>query len=135
MSNEYIEHGDVLDVRDIAGHIREAASVVDAEDCTEDEQAEALEALKAYAEAFPGYPEPEAGDWEALADAWDELDGPTAIRESYWEDYVAEYLKETGYLPSDLAWFIVIDWEKTAAHVLDDYTEFELDGVTYYIRL
>lgn len=135
MSNVYIEHGDVLDARDIAGHIREAASVVEAEDCTEDEQNEALEALKAYAKAFPGYIELEEGNWEALEEAWGALEGPTAIRESYWEEYVEEYLKETDYLPQDLAWFIVIDWEKTGEHVKQDYTEFELDGVTYYIRL
>lgn len=136
MSNEYIEHDDVLDVRDIAGHIREAASVVDAEDCTEDEQAEALEALKAYADAFNDLTNIDHGeDWEALADAWDELDGPTMIRESYWVDYVEEYLKEIGYLPQDLADFIVIDWSATAENVKQDYTEFDLDGVTYYIRL
>lgn len=135
MSNEYIEHDDVLDVRDIAGHIREAASVVDAEDCTEDEQAEALEALKAYADAFNDLTNIDHGeDWEALADAWDELDGPTMIRESYWVAYVQELATDIGAVGEGADW-IVIDWTATADGVKVDYTEFDLDGETYYIRL
>lgn len=137
MSNEYIKHEDVLDVRDIAEYTREAAAVVDdAENYTEDECTEAAEALKAYAEAFNDLTNIDHGEnWEALADAWDELEGPTAIRESYWVEYIEGYLKEIGYLPQDLPWWIVIDWEKTAEHVKEDYTGFELDGVTYFIQL
>ena len=131
MSNPYIKHDDTLDVRDIANTIRHAIRNWD----TEDERLDALEALKVYEEAFPGTPTFQDGDWEALADAWGELDGPTAIAESYFTEYTEEYLKELGYLPQDLAWFIKVDWEKTAEHVKADYTEFELEGTTYLIRL
>lgn len=127
MSNPYIKHGDILDVRDIANTIRHAIRNWD----TEDERLDALEALKAYEEAFPGTPTFQDGDWEALADAWGELDGPTCIAESYF----TEYTKETGFLPQDLAWFIEVDWEATADNLKADYTEFELEGTTYLIRL
>lgn len=139
MSNEYIEHDGVLDVREIAEHIREAASVVDAEDCTEDEQAEAAEALKAYADAFNDLTNINHGeDWEALADAWSHLSytGDAAVvRESDFTAYVQQLVSDIGDLPDDVLSYVVVDWEKTAENVRQDYTEFELDGVTYYIRL
>lgn len=138
MANEYIKHEDVLDVRDIAAQVRKAGYVAydaDTEDFSEDERDEAREALEAYASALDRLGVDYEDGAESLAAAWEELDGPTMIREPHWENYVEEYLKELGYLPRDLAWFIEIDWSATAENVRQDYTDVELDGVTYYIRL
>ena len=60
--------------------------------------------------------------------------GETLIRYSYAEDYCQEELEDCGYIPRDLPWWIVINWEETTENWLQDYTEVEFDDVTYYIR-
>lgn len=76
--------------------------------------------LKAFASELEGY-----GDWK---------DGETLIRESYFEDYCKELCEDIGAIPKDFPGFIEIDWEATANNLRVDYTEAELDGVTYLMR-
>ncbi|UIS25308.1 hypothetical protein [Erythrobacter phage vB_EliS-L02] len=87
----------------------------------EEDEAEELAALKAFAEQVEGY-------------CPDYLHGETLIRETYFTEYAEDLVKDAYGLPSDLPSFIVIDWEATAENVKQDYSEAEYDGVTYYFR-
>lgn len=79
-----------------------------------------LATLKAFAEQLEGY-----GDWHH---------GETLIRESYFVEYCQELVSDIGDMPREIPSYIVIDWEATASNLKVDYTESELDGVTYYMR-
>ena len=63
---------------------------------------------------------------------WD--DGATLISVSDWEEYVEDLLKDCGYIPNDVPWWIVIDWAATADNVAADYSTVDYDGDTYYYR-
>ena len=63
---------------------------------------------------------------------WD--DGATLISVSDWEEYVEDLLKDCGYIPNDVPWWIVIDWTATADNVAADYSTVDYDGDTYYYR-
>ena len=63
---------------------------------------------------------------------WD--DGATLIPESDWEEYVEDLVKDCGYIPNDLPWWIVIDWAATSDNVAADYSTVDYDGDTYYYR-
>ena len=63
---------------------------------------------------------------------WD--DGNTLVPEDDWIDYVQELLIDIGDLPSDLPWYIEIDWEKTAENIAQDYGTVDYMGATYYYR-
>ena len=63
---------------------------------------------------------------------WD--DGATLIPESDWEEYVEDLVKDWGYIPNDVPWWIVIDWAATADNVAADYSTVDYDGDTYYYR-
>jgi prefoldin subunit 5 len=67
----------------------------------------------------------EVGDW---------IHGETLIHEDYWVEYVEEMLKDCGYLPKDIPWWIEIDMDKTADNVKMDYSELMINGETYYYR-
>lgn len=60
--------------------------------------------------------------------------GETLIPVDEWEDYCEDLLKDIGDLPRDLPWYIVIDWEATAANIAEDYTIINYAGDEYYIR-
>jgi len=63
---------------------------------------------------------------------WD--DGNTLIPEEDWIDYVQELLIDIGDLPSDLPWYIEIDWDRTAENIAQDYSTVDYLGTTYYYR-
>lgn len=62
--------------------------------------------------------------------------GMTFIAEYHFEDYAQELCTDLGYLPDNLPGFIAsnIDWKGVADDLRVDYTEYELDGNTYYTR-
>lgn len=64
------------------------------------------------------------------------IHGMTFIAESHFEDYAQELCTDLGYLPDNLPGFIAsnIDWAGVAEDLRVDYTEYELDGNTYYAR-
>jgi len=39
------------------------------------------------------------------------------------EEFTQQLLEDTGYVPSDMPWYVVIDWEATAKHIMMDYCE------------
>lgn len=71
---------------------------------------------------------------EALQYSLDWEYGETLIHEDYFTEYCMEMLKDCGYLPRDIYWYIVIDEEATAENLKSDYVELNLDGQIYYMR-
>jgi hypothetical protein len=63
---------------------------------------------------------------------WD--DGNLLVPKDDWIDYVEEMLKDYGYLPPEIPWYIEIDWEKTAENIAQDYGTVDYMGTTYYYR-
>lgn len=119
---------DILDSRDIIARIDELESYAideesgdfDPEQMDEFDRAE-YDALRTLAEQGENY----AADWHH---------GETLIRESYFADYMREYVVESGYLPADAPEWLVIDWEATADNLIVDYSDIDFDGVTYWVR-
>jgi len=62
---------------------------------------------------------------------------PSDIEEAYqgqWdsdESFVQDLLEDTGTIPANLPWYVEIDWERTAFHVMLDYIE----DSGYYFRI
>lgn len=56
------------------------------------------------------------------------------IRESDFVDHVKELLNDCEIIPSEIPWYVVIDWQATADHVRVDYSSVEIQGVTYWYR-
>lgn len=61
-------------------------------------------------------------------------DGNALIHEDYWVEYVQDLLEDCGDIPSDLPWYIVVDWVSTAENIAVDYSTIEYDGSTCYYR-
>ena len=108
---------DVIDSRNVIERIEE----LQGEDSLDSEGQAELKALKGLQEEAEGY----SPDWS---------DGSTLIRDDYFTEYAEELCKDIGDLPKELPWYIEIDWEKTAFHIQQDYTEVDFDGVKYWIR-
>lgn len=62
--------------------------------------------------------------------------GVTLIRDSYFEEYAEELVKEIGDLPKDLPWYIEsnIDWKGVVEDIQQDYFSADFDGITYWVR-
>lgn len=61
--------------------------------------------------------------------------GVTLIRSTYFEDYARELAEELNGNESNHSWpHNCIDWERAARELLQDYTDIEFDGVTYWAR-
>jgi hypothetical protein len=133
MSNEINNAQDVLDSRDIFKRIEELEDIRDSllennklaeweesDDCIE------LAQLQDFIDGFRGYGGDEEwrGDWYPV----------TLINEVHFVDYTQELLEDLGDIPQDFPAWIVIDWEKTAENLKQDYTSSEFDGVTYWAR-
>ena len=64
------------------------------------------------------------------------LYGETMIRESYMTDYLRELVIDIGDLPRDLPFYIEsnIDWDGVCDDLMMDYSECEINGITFYFR-
>lgn len=128
-------YDDVIDSRDIIERIEELEAeqaelvqkLSDGEisesdmKAWDDEEGQELDTLRALAEECEQY----SSDWEY---------GVTLIRYSYIEEYCQDLLEDCGDIPKDLPWYIAIDWEQTAQNILQDYSEVDFNGVSYYIQ-
>lgn len=56
------------------------------------------------------------------------------ISDEYFPTYVRELLQDCGVIPSDLPFYVAIDWNKTAANVSVDYTTTTVRGIEYLYR-
>ena len=119
---------DMIDVRDIIARFEELESAMpdnDA-DCKNwddfgefTQLGEILEELK-----DQGGDEQWRGDWYPV----------TLISEIYFVEYAQELCSDIGAVPDDFPSYIEIDWEVTARNIQMDYSEVEIDGLTYYFR-
>lgn len=139
------DFGDVFDSREVEERIDDLEgtrqTLVDAVEECEQDHADDVQALQAAREAL--------AEWDASDDAEelsklrafrDDVSSPewsyglTLIRESYWEEYCEELVKDIGDLPNGIPNYIVIDWTATAQNLAQDYSTAELDGDTIYYR-
>lgn len=117
---------DIIDSRDIIERIKELEEMIEESRINEQEQIdmadekEELRLLKSLEDEAEGCP-----DWKY---------GETLIREDYFTEYAMDLLKDTGDLPDDVPWYVVIDKEKTADNIKQDYSIVDFDGVNYFIR-
>jgi len=90
------------------------------------DEAEELNMIDGILSDLKGYD----GDEEWRGD-WYPID---LIRWSYFTEYAQNMLEDCGTIPSDLPSWVVLDWEATASNMLEDYSEIEICGATYYYR-
>lgn len=134
----------VFDSRDLIEYMEELQStIVDAyNDENPDNELTDIDEIEDQAsEEFLTNYQTEIEEWNELTAFANDLDGAPdfqhgegIIHENYWDEYVEEMLKDTGYISSDLPSWIVIDWSGTANNVSADYITATYQGDTYYIR-
>ena len=84
----------------------------------------------------------EPDEYDSLLELRDEIGestlryGETMIRESYMTDYLIELVYDIGDLPKDLPGYIEnnIDWDGVCDDLKMDYSECEINGITFYFR-
>ena len=120
-----------LDTRDLQKRLDELEGVI--EDYMEEKE---LEELDNESNAFEDWV-----DYEELLELREMADeipewqyGETLIPEDEFVDYCEELCKDVGDLPSEIPWYIEIDWEKTAENIRVDYSECKYQGTTYLYR-
>lgn len=130
MSNfNYADQADIFDSRDVIERISELeADAVDLDGelyIRDADEREEYAILKKFAEEA----ENSAADWPY---------GETFIRDSYFTQFAIEYAadvsSEVDAVKSDSWPFCHIDWDAAADSLRQDYTSYELDGVTYWAR-
>ena len=61
--------------------------------------------------------------------------GETFIREDYFTDYARQLADDIGAVNADAQWpTSYIDWDAAADALRQDYTEFRIEGTSYYAR-
>jgi hypothetical protein len=121
---------DVIDTREIIERFEELESEYDAFDTPEEiknwAELDEFTILQTTLEELNGNGGDEQwrGDWYPV----------TLIAESYFTDYAKEMLEDCGTIPSDLPWYVAVDWEETASNIKVDYSEIEIGGTTYFYR-
>ena len=106
----------VFDSREVIDRIEE----LEADDSRDENDEEELAALRAFAEEAEGY----APDWHY---------GATFIRDSYFVEYAQELADDIGAVDSDAGWPSAhIDWPAAAEALQMDYSEVELDGISFW---
>ena len=128
MTNAEIDlKADVIDVRDLIARVEELESLIEGEGCEDACGAyrDELATLQAILDDLKGYGGDEQwrGDWYPV----------TLIAESYFTDYARDLVLDC-YDLKGLPHFVHIDWELTAREVKVDYSEIEIDGMTYFYR-
>jgi hypothetical protein len=121
---------DVIDLRDAAEVVREGVAV--RTDLDEGER-EDLRAAIRFVRAFIS--DGLASDFASFEDYAE--NEPTCVAERYWTTYAQELAEEVGVgaLPEGNHWpSYCIDWEWAARELAHDYSRFEHDGTTYYVR-
>lgn len=111
---------ETIDSRDVIDRIEELEALA-AEGALEPGEGEELAILQAFAEEACEVP-----DWAY---------GEIFVRESYFVTYAQELADDMGLFPLDYQWPLsCIDWDQAARELQVDYTEYEIDGVTYWAR-
>lgn len=112
-----------IDSRHVIELIEDLEQEVTDDTITRDDMRD-LDTLRALASKGEDYAE----DWEY---------GASLIRFDYFTTYIKDFVSETsGEALENMPEFLrdAIDWEFVAESLMDDYTEFDYEGVTYYTR-
>ena len=111
-----------LDSRDVIERIAELrAEIGDAAPDDYVSEREDLAILEEFAKAAS-----EVADWEH---------GETFISDAYFEQYAEELARDIGAISDTDQWPVYfIDWEKAADALKNDYSEYTLNGFTYWAR-
>jgi hypothetical protein len=141
-------HNNIVSVESITDRVDELYDQIVAPEAFRDDWTGEHDMI--WADSNPGHAkelEEASRELAELMDVLDELQGyggdykwdgawypATLISESYFEDYAREFVEDIGELPRDLPSYIVIDWEKTALNIREDYTAIDIDGVGYLYR-
>lgn len=129
-SHEIDNTDDIIDSRDIDARIEELEDMMndcEGEDAIDEwestSESDELNYLRSLRDDLEGY----CPDWKY---------GVTLIRDSYFQEYAEELIKDIGDLPAELPGYIEahIDWKGVADDIQQDYTSGEFDGVTYWAR-
>jgi antirestriction protein len=134
MSNNLIEHYDVLSTYTLAGNL---SDLIDDSELPpmeqEEDEEERTEAIKAYMDlalAITGASIMTPAD---AVDALNDADSPILIADKYFEDYAQDYAEEIGAINDDVKWpNNHIDWEAAAEELQSDYTSVTFDGNEYW---
>lgn len=139
-----IENKDFWDLRDLAELAEECRDVLDPENepdtYDDDERQEAREVLAKLSKLADDLNQAnDETDGDSVAEALNDAMGyygPTLLSESYFPDYVKEFVSDCGYIPSELPEFIAnnIDWDGVADDMKQDFTSVTFDGEDWYIR-
>ena len=106
----------IVDSRDL---IAEMDEMIAARDAGEEFNAERLAEIEQLADAG-------IEDWQY---------GAVLIRDDYFGDYAEQLADDLLLIPDGLSWPLTcIDWEKAARELQYDYTAYEFDGDTYWVR-
>jgi hypothetical protein len=136
-----IESKDFWDLRDLAELARDCGIEIespedyDAEDIQDSK--DTLKALASLAEDLNQSCDEEDADSVAEAlEAAMNVYGPTLISEDHFEEAMKQDVKELGYLPDEMPWWLenAIDWSQVAESLQQDYTSVSFDGADWYIR-
>ncbi len=119
MSNEITNTDDTIDSRDVIERIEDLQDFA-AEGLLDEDEQDELNCLTKLNEQME-----DNDEWSF---------GIGLIHEDFFVEYTEELLKDCGELPSEIPWYIEIDWEKTANNIKMDYSIVEFDGATYYYR-
>lgn len=111
---------DIIDVRDIIERVEELEDAQDTPEAKEE-----FIFLSTILHELCGYGSDEQwrGDWYPV----------TLIRETHFTDYCEELVCDC-YDLKGVPSFVHIDWESTAREMRVDYSEVDIDGVTYLYR-
>lgn len=135
-----IDHGDMIDIRDLAELATECDDILAEEEPDEDEAQEARETLEKLASFCKelGYWDVDPTVAESVSDQLQSIgdNEPTLIAESYFVDYCEELVKDIGDLPTNLPGYLEnnINWQGVADDLKVDYNSVTLDGTDYYTR-
>ena len=112
----------ILDSRDVIERIAELrAEIGDAAPDDYVSEREDLAILEEFAKAAS-----EVSDWEY---------NETFISDAYFERYAEELARDIGAISDTDQWPVYfIDWEKAADALKNDYSEYTLNGFTYWAR-
>lgn len=136
----------VIDTRDLQDRIDElesqiediGAEITDLEEQLQDEDEDDIGEIKEQIEQLDFDRDDLKVELEELNYLKSEIpewyDGNALIHEDYWVEYVQDLLEDCGDIPSDLPWYIVVDWVSTAENIAVDYSTIEYDGSTCYYR-
>jgi hypothetical protein len=143
-----IEHGDVIDLRDLAEMLTEKLD--EWSDLSGEEQAEVRNTVDAVRSALAdlgvGLDDDDDDTVQIDRRVVDELstwanEEPTAIAEDYFTTYTQELVEEVYpsvlHMEEQSEWpyrHLTVNWQAAADELKQDYSEFDLDGHAYLIR-